>query len=137
MLEQSSQGGLTVELTKSESQRDADTATHTSILAKTRICAGTCGLPISEARLKAKPSATLCVKCLEAAGDVPLLHEREKRAYRGADYSLCILDEFTERKVHIMATALPGAIREQEHLLGKANSERVRTYQEVQSLEAA
>lgn len=36
----------------------------------------TCGRPIPEARLRAKPDAVQCVSCVEAAGDEPGLKGR-------------------------------------------------------------
>lgn len=44
------------------------------VLLKTRACA-VCGVLITYARLRAVPSASHCVACLEASGDVPVIKQ--------------------------------------------------------------
>jgi hypothetical protein len=56
----------------------------------------TCHTLISPARLKAKPNATQCVPCLEAAGDVAPVHET---AARSSERNSDLLIDLTEAPI--------------------------------------
>lgn len=46
--------------------------------APSKIRCSSCGKLLSPARLQAKPNATQCVPCLEAAGDVPIIRRYDE-----------------------------------------------------------
>jgi hypothetical protein len=142
-----------VELNKEATQREATTVDH---FVRPRICLGACGALIPEARLKVKPNATMCVPCLTAAGDVPVLRRFDQETENGTVEAFFTRDTSTLSKVNrrraravdhsvedanvapehtsILTTSLPGAIREQDALLARLNSERVRSWQEAKSV---
>lgn len=127
-----------MEQTKSVSQRDAAIVTHSNSLPKRRMCAGNCGTEIPRARLKARPNAAHCVRCLTAKGDVPLIREENRGAYVNFADVRAVGEPVTPRispeNTSIKTLSLNGAIRVQEALLARENAARVRGYQESQSL---
>jgi len=96
-----------------------------------RLCAGSCGQPIPAKRLLARPNATMCVPCQEAAGDViPIRRFDEYSAdgtrietYFGQDQANPLLSAYMRRG----NTAVPDdlsfdiAVGDDSHLVREGN----------------
>lgn len=58
-----------------------------------------CSKPIPAARLKAKPNATVCVSCLEASGDVPLVRRFDEHVGDEVVSTTFTHDQYVERAI--------------------------------------
>src|SRR5216683_7324609 len=78
----------------------------------TRPCAGPCGTFLSQARLRAMPSARLCVPCLEQAGDVPVLKRYDDAGVDGEVHqSFFTNNKAIETEMHRRNRAAESSVR--------------------------
>jgi len=65
-------------------EEETEVESQSTSLAEDRLCS-ICTEPIPPARLKAMPTTSMCVSCVEATGDVPLLKRHDDYIGRQGD----------------------------------------------------
>lgn len=75
-----------------------------------------CDLPISAARLKARPNANACVPCLEIHGDVPTVKSLDANVTTTYTQSNSYIDAHHRRQQHLL-TSMPGEQKEPRALI--------------------